>query len=89
MSKVAEFYEALAKDKAMQERAKSLDSAGEEYRKALAEAIIAFAKKEGYTFTEEELKDFLDSKALSDGDLKAVAGGGYRPRPIKHIPTFP
>ncbi|MDR1148466.1 MAG: Nif11-like leader peptide family RiPP precursor [Spirochaetaceae bacterium] len=75
MSRAAEFYEALAKDKAMRERAKSLDSAGEEYKKALAGAVVAFAKEEGYSFTEEELKDFMDSKELSDGDLKAVAGG--------------
>jgi predicted ribosomally synthesized peptide with nif11-like leader len=89
MSKVSEFYEAFSKDKAMQERAKSLDSAGEEYRKALAGAIVAFAKDEGYTFTTDELKDFLDSKDLSDGDLKAVAGGLIKPRPIKHIPASP
>jgi predicted ribosomally synthesized peptide with nif11-like leader len=83
MSKVSEFYEALAKDKAMQEWAKSLDSAGEEYRKALAGAVIAFAKDEGYTFTAEELKDFMGSKDLSEDDLKAVAGGdGLKPTPI-------
>jgi hypothetical protein len=61
MSKVTEFYEAFSKDKAMRERADALISAGEAGEKSKAEAIIAFAKGEGYTFTEEE--------------LKAVAGG--------------
>jgi hypothetical protein len=30
---------------------------------------------EGNSFTEEELKDFINSKDLSEDDLKAVAGG--------------
>jgi hypothetical protein len=47
MGKVTEFYEAFSKDEAMRKRAN--------------EAIVAFAKREGYSFTEE--------------DLQAVSGG--------------
>jgi predicted ribosomally synthesized peptide with nif11-like leader len=81
MSKVTEFYEAYSKDEAMQERANVLKGSGEEGGKIAAEAIVAFAKEEGYSFTEEELKDFINSKELSDDDLKAVAGGAgfYQP----------
>ncbi|MDR1147464.1 MAG: Nif11-like leader peptide family RiPP precursor [Spirochaetaceae bacterium] len=61
MSKVTEFYEAFSKDEAMRERAD--------------EAIVAFAKGEGYAFTVDELNDFINNKELSEGDLKAVAGG--------------
>jgi predicted ribosomally synthesized peptide with nif11-like leader len=61
MSKVTEFYEAFSKDEAMQKRA--------------TEAIVAFAKGEGYTFTVDEVNDFIDSKELSEDNLKAVAGG--------------
>jgi predicted ribosomally synthesized peptide with nif11-like leader len=78
MSKVTEFYEAFSKDEAMQKRANALKGSGEVSGKSKTEAIIAFAKKEGYTFTAEEFKDFLDSKELSDDDLKSVAGG-YTP----------
>jgi predicted ribosomally synthesized peptide with nif11-like leader len=75
MSKVTEFYEAFSKDEAMQERANALISAGGAGGKSKAEAIVAFAKDEGYSFTEEEFKDFINSKELSDDDLKAAAGG--------------
>jgi predicted ribosomally synthesized peptide with nif11-like leader len=73
MSKVTEFYEALAKDEAMQERAKGLSVVGETTVESAAEAVVAFAKGEGYSFTAGELKD--SSKELSDEELAAVAGG--------------
>jgi predicted ribosomally synthesized peptide with nif11-like leader len=73
MSKVREFYEALSKDEAMQERAKGLKAADETTAEAVAEAVVAFAKSEGYAFTAGELKDF--SKELSDQELAAAAGG--------------
>jgi predicted ribosomally synthesized peptide with nif11-like leader len=82
MSKVTEFYGAFSKDEAMQERANALISTGGAGEKIKAEAIIAFAKKEGYLFTEEELNGFINSKELSDDDLKAVAGGKMK----KHKP---
>jgi predicted ribosomally synthesized peptide with nif11-like leader len=73
MDKVREFYEALLKDEAMQERGKGLKVTGETTVETATEAIIAFAKSEGYTFTAGELKDA--SKELSDQELAAVAGG--------------
>jgi predicted ribosomally synthesized peptide with nif11-like leader len=77
MGKAREFYEALAKDEAMQERAKGLkvtaETTGEAAVEAAIEAAVAFAQSEGYTFTPGELKDF--SKELSDQELAAVAGG--------------
>jgi predicted ribosomally synthesized peptide with nif11-like leader len=75
MSKAREFYEALSKDEAMQERAKGLtaETTEEAAVEAAIEAAIAFAKSEGYEFTAGELKDF--SKELSDQELAAVAGG--------------
>jgi predicted ribosomally synthesized peptide with nif11-like leader len=73
MGNVTEFYEAFSKDEAMQERANALKGSGGADGKA--EAIVAFAKDEGYLFTEEELNGFINSKELSDDDLKAVAGG--------------
>jgi predicted ribosomally synthesized peptide with nif11-like leader len=74
MSKVREFYEALSKDEAMQERAKGLKAAAETTEEAAVEAVVAFAQAEGYAFTAGELKDAR--KELSDEELAAVAGGG-------------
>jgi predicted ribosomally synthesized peptide with nif11-like leader len=75
MSTIAEFYEALSADEAMQERAKALGCADETSKEDAAEAIIAFAEGEGYTFSAEELQDFVDSKELSADELEAVAAG--------------
>jgi predicted ribosomally synthesized peptide with nif11-like leader len=80
MSKVTEFYEALSKDEAMQERAKGLAAAGETTAEVVLEAVVAFAKGEGYSFTAEELVDYGKElvgygKDLSDEKLAAVAGG--------------
>ncbi|MDR1271958.1 MAG: Nif11-like leader peptide family RiPP precursor [Clostridiales Family XIII bacterium] len=75
MSKVSEFYEAFSKDEAMQERAKArIEAFNEAGKQAKAEAIIAFAEEEGYTFTAEELIEF-SNRELSDEELQAVAGG--------------
>jgi predicted ribosomally synthesized peptide with nif11-like leader len=81
MSNVTEFYEAFSKDESMRKRADALKGSGGEGGKAAVEAIVAFAKGEGYTFTEEEFKDFLDSKDMSEEALKAVAGGGGKKPP--------
>jgi predicted ribosomally synthesized peptide with nif11-like leader len=79
VSNVIEFYGAFSKDDAMQKRANALISAGGAGEKSKAGAIVAFAKDEGYSFTEEDLNGFINSKELSDDDLKAVAGGGPEP----------
>jgi predicted ribosomally synthesized peptide with nif11-like leader len=75
MSKVTEFYEAFSTDEAMRKRADALKGSGGEGGKSKAEAIVAFANKEGYTFTEEELKDSINSKELPEEDLAQVFGG--------------
>ncbi len=79
MNNVKNFYEALAKDKEMQERWKALtDTIPESEEAALAE-IVSFAAKEGYELTTEELKAFtqetIKDGALSDDELEAVTGG--------------
>jgi predicted ribosomally synthesized peptide with nif11-like leader len=63
MTKVEEFHQVFSTDEAMRKRAN--------------EAIVAFAKEEGYAFTVDELNDFMNSKELSEDDLKAVAGAGF------------
>jgi predicted ribosomally synthesized peptide with nif11-like leader len=75
MSTITEFYEALSTDEAMQERAKALGCADETSKRDAAEAVIAFAEGEGYTFSAEELQDFVNSKELSADELEAVAAG--------------
>ncbi|MEL7622574.1 MAG: Nif11-like leader peptide family RiPP precursor [Clostridiales bacterium] len=77
MENIKKFYEALAQDKAMQERAKVLnDTKPGEEAEAFA-AIVAFAAQEGYSFTTAELAEYnkAQSKELSDDELEAVAGG--------------
>lgn len=76
MSKVSEFYEALSNDEAMQERANALKNAIGSGESAEAESVIAFAKDEGYSFTLDDLKDFM-SRGLSEEEMKAVAAGDF------------
>ena len=82
MQKVKEFYEALAKDREMQERAQTMDS-----EKAVSEddalaAVLQFAGKEGYDFTAEELKEYTEGQKavqLTDEELEQVAAGEIDP----------
>jgi predicted ribosomally synthesized peptide with nif11-like leader len=75
MIKASEFYEVFSEDEAMQERANALILSGEVDEKTRADAIVDFAKNEGYSFTADELRDFIDSRQLSEEELRAVAGG--------------
>lgn len=78
MKNVKEFYEALAKDKEMQERAKALNSKNPENEEAVLAATVEFAKKEGYDITAEEIREYLKTNAtleLSDSEMAAVTGG--------------
>ena len=77
MENVKKFYDALANDKAMQERASALNKEGEKPDKAAARtAIVAFAKAEGYSFTEADLDAYAkQAKPLTDENLDAAAGG--------------
>ena len=77
------FFEALSKDEALQQalKEKALSYTGsKEDREAVVEAIlIPVAKKAGYAFTLEELKEFEKGMRpegeLNESELEAVAGG--------------
>jgi len=84
MTNVQKFYEALANDKALQDKAQKLN---EKYggknppeEEMLAETI-RFAKAEGYSFTEAELEDHMKAKKselsgeIDESELETVAGG--------------
>jgi predicted ribosomally synthesized peptide with nif11-like leader len=76
---VKKFYDALATDSAMQERAKALNDEKPEGEEAVLAAIVAFAEKEGYTFTAEELAAYTEENSkgeLREDELEMVAGGG-------------
>jgi predicted ribosomally synthesized peptide with nif11-like leader len=82
MEDVKKFYAALAQDANIQERAKMLNSDKPGDEASTAAAIVAFAAKEGYSFTVDDVKAYLTENAtteLTDDDLKAVAGGGDSP----------
>jgi len=86
MDKVIEFFDALAKDDAMKERALM---ANEKYadielpdEAAAAADIVAFAQAEGYSFTADDFKAYMEKtesepREVSDEELAAVAGGAY------------
>ena len=83
MENVKQFYDALATNEALKEKAEKLNgkySVTNPDEIAVAKEIIAFATAEGYTFTAEELKAYSESvkvtaKAVNDDELDAVAGG--------------
>lgn len=78
MQKVKEFYEALAKDKEMQERAQAMDGEKPENEEEALAAVVEFAKEEGYDFTAEELGEYMESRKveqLTDEELEQVAAG--------------
>jgi len=78
MDNVKKFYEALAKDEAMQKRAKALNEHKPADEAAVRDTLIAFAAKEGYAFTADEAQAYIAESAkgeLNDEQLEAVAGG--------------
>ena len=84
MEKVKQFYEALANDAGMKERAAKLAETGGEQpgQAAATAAILAFAKAEGYDFTAQELAAYAETlpkpqggTELTDDEMNAVAGG--------------
>ncbi|MCL2249255.1 MAG: Nif11 family protein [Oscillospiraceae bacterium] len=87
MSNVKEFYEAIGKEKRLQEKSKELSKKYEE-KKPIEDEVIAeiveFAKAEGYSFTEAELREYIESKQaeitkeIGEDELEAVAGGFVR-----------
>lgn len=80
MDSVKNFYEALAKDKAMQERAKELNSKQIESEDDKIATIVEFANKEGYKITAQDVKDYIKESStidLSDNALEKVSGGVF------------
>ena len=80
MENVRKFYEALARDVAMQERAKVLNEqhGGMKVPEVtIREDIIAFARAEGYKITARELGEYRSwAHPLTYEELGTVAGGG-------------
>ncbi|MCL2249250.1 MAG: Nif11-like leader peptide family natural product precursor [Oscillospiraceae bacterium] len=84
MTNVQKFYEALAKDKTLQEKAQKLNEKyGDEKLpecEVLAESV-RFAESEGYSFTIAELEEYMKAKKsemggeVDESELEAVAGG--------------
>jgi len=85
---ITRFYDALARDEALQDKFKALvkkhegQKPDEEQVDAIYEKeLLPFAKGAGYDFTLEELKEYRPDAAkpatrkLSDEELAAVAGG--------------
>ena len=92
MSNVKKFYEAMAADAALQEKARLLDEKYEGQdpdKNVLAQELIAMATQAGYPFTPEELEAYSEEvkkqaqsrRALDDDELDAVAGGHDHRRP--------
>lgn len=83
MENAKKFYEALAKDEGMRKRADALNEkyAGKQPGEAEAAAdIVAFAKAEGFDFTAEDLKAYVEQQSgpIADDELDAVVGGAYK-----------
>ncbi|MCL2249257.1 MAG: Nif11-like leader peptide family natural product precursor [Oscillospiraceae bacterium] len=84
MSNVQKFYEALAKDEALQAKVQKLNEKYGDEKPSEGEMLaetIRFAKAEGYSFTEAELEEFMkarkteQSREIDENELEAVAGG--------------
>ena len=77
MENVKKFYDAISNDKAMQDRAAALNKPDEQPDEAAAKAaIVAFAKAEGFSFTEADLEAYAaQAKPLADEAMDTAAGG--------------
>jgi len=80
MDTVKRFFDAVANDEGLRERANAMSGKykGEKPDEAAVKAeLLSFAKSEGYDFTESELDAFTDRRRreLNDDELDAVAGG--------------
>jgi len=84
MDTVKRFFDAIANDKGLRERASALSGKHKPDEAAVKAELLSFAKSEGYDFTESELDAFTDRqrRELNDDELDAVAGG-YDPAQAK------
>ena len=81
MENVKKFYNALANDKGMQDRAAALNEKykGEVPCETTVKAeLLSFAKAEGYEFTADEVDAYSkQAKPVSDETTELAAGGLY------------
>lgn len=82
MNQIETFYKALAEDKAMQERAQAYNNRKTEKEKPAEDEclglIAEFANTEGYVFSAEELKEYVEQQKateLTDEELEQVSAG--------------
>ena len=79
MENISKFYQKLMSDKDMQERGKgkiaTLDTQERNEENAM-NALIAFAKEEGFEFSAEMFKAYhTEKQQLTDDELENVVGG--------------
>ena len=83
MENVKKFYDALANDKGLQERAATLNEKykGEQPNEDIVKAeLLSFAKAEGYEFTADEYDAYSkQAKPVSDETSEIAAGGAFNP----------
>lgn len=82
MSQMKELYEKVAKDGSLQAKFNAIINGAEQAGKeATNQALLAFAKEEGFDVSLEEMQEFFQNLAqpkdgeLSDLELDMVAGG--------------
>ena len=83
MENVKKFYDALARDKGVKERAAALSEKykGEQPNEDIVKAeLLSFAKAEGYEFTADEYEAYSkQAKPVSDETAEIAAGGAFNP----------
>lgn len=81
MNQIEIFYKALAEDKEMQEKAEAYNNKMKKEQPAEEESlrlIVEFANSEGYVFSTEELKGYMEKQKaveLTDEELEQVSAG--------------
>ena len=81
MENVKKFYNALANDKGVKERAATLNEKykGEQLNEDIVKAeLLSFAKSEGYEFTADEFDAYSkQAQPVSDETAEMAAGGAF------------
>ena len=81
MGNVKKFYDALANDKGLKERAAALNEKykGEQPNEDIVKTeLLSFAKAEGYEFTADEYDAYSkQAKPVSDETAEIAAGGAF------------
>jgi len=83
MENVKKFYDALANDKGLKDRAAALSEKykGEQPNEDIVKAeLLSFAKSEGYEFTADEFDAYSkQAKPVSDETAEIATGGAFNP----------